>query len=100
MAAPELTGAFVDMSEKTFAGSRDEFVRYEYFISFLLYAGESILQAYEQQPDWSKSVDDEIGWHKIYLASDYFQPYLSTTSPRMRTLVEDLRSRAKGPSEK
>jgi hypothetical protein len=86
MAKPE--ESVVDMSIKPFDGSHEKFTRYEYFVSILLWAGESILQVYNRQYDWKASVGDEIALHEIYLTSEYFKPSLDrTTKRRMRELI-------------
>jgi hypothetical protein len=67
----------------TLNNSQQNFTRYEYFVSFFLYACEGILIVYQSQPDWKRSVISELYWHREYLTSEYFEKYHSTCSTRI-----------------
>jgi hypothetical protein len=89
-ASPLITNAEIEISEMKFDGDIQRFIQYEYFVSFLLYASEAVLTSYGNRLDWRRSVEDEVGWHKVYLKSNYFKDYLDTLSPVMRQVIRDL----------
>lgn len=73
-------------------GERLKFTRYEYFVSFLLYAIEEIHYAFPNETDWENAIWQELWWHKTYLTSDYFRPWLETNNKYIQDLIDKLRS--------
>jgi hypothetical protein len=90
-ACPELSK--LDINRKTFDGTVQKFISYEYFVSFLLYACEDIEEVYGDEQDWIDSILDELDWHQEYLTSEYFSEYLPTIAPKIRQIIEEMKKR-------
>jgi hypothetical protein len=54
LAAPDDNNVTINLSERQIDGSPSIFTQYEYFVSFLLYACDSITEAYKKRPDWDQ----------------------------------------------
>jgi|SRR6516225_4841589 hypothetical protein len=101
MAYPTFIGSVVDTNKYTFNNIREEFLKYEYFVSLLLYACDGILDVYARRPDWARAVKEEIGWHQTYLSSSYFvNQYLLTASLRVQRLIIELKTQHEESSGK
>ena len=50
-----------------FASDQMEFERYEYFVSYLLFATEEILALTKNDLDWRNTLRDQLKHHAIYL---------------------------------
>ncbi len=91
-ANPKDNEVVLDLDQLLLDGSPSNFTQYEYFVSLLLYACDSIKEAYPRgRPDWDRSVDDELNWHRIFLTSNYFETYLPTVSPTVCKLIYKMR---------
>ncbi|MBU6457663.1 MAG: hypothetical protein KGQ48_08995 [Bradyrhizobium sp.] len=62
------------------AGSRDELVQYESFVSYFLYACEEVLAAFAGESEWQASCDYDLKLHLPFLCDqDVTEPaYLKT----------------------
>ncbi|MFM8332100.1 MAG: hypothetical protein ACKN9T_10465 [Candidatus Methylumidiphilus sp.] len=63
---------------KTFSKSTDDYERYEYFVSYLLFAAEEILDLTKNSTAWRNTLRDQIRWHALYLESvDFIEQHYS-----------------------
>lgn len=68
-ANPELSK--LDYEEKTLDGDRQEFYRYEWFVSFMLLACDEVLLL--DSRGWKDVVKNNLGYHRDYLKSKVFE---------------------------
>ena len=50
----------------------DDFQRYEWFVAFLCYASEEIMEMFGNKPGWESAIISQLGYHYDYLHSDNF----------------------------
>ncbi len=79
MANPDLKG--LDMENLTLGGSKEEFERYEWFISFMLWSFEEVFHL-SSDPSWSNTIRSSLRTHAEYLKSEYVNTsgYLDNTA--------------------
>jgi hypothetical protein len=64
------------------------FEKYEWFVSVMLNACESILLHVADQDEWSDAIRSQIGYHSKYIKSDDFQKnYAAHYSSELRKLL-------------
>ena len=65
---PKFSGADYDTIK---AGSRDEQVQYENFVSYFLYACEEAIEAFADKREWQASSDYDLKPHLPFLSEKY-----------------------------
>jgi hypothetical protein len=65
------SGSF-DFSGMQINGYRNNFEKYEWYVSFMLWACEDISKAFSD-PDWRHVIDEQLKRHRTFLKSDYFR---------------------------
>ncbi len=53
----------------------EEYERYEYFVSYLLFAAEDVLDLTNNSPAWRSTLRDQLRYHALYLDSMDFQEH-------------------------
>jgi hypothetical protein len=78
------------------AGSRDELVQYESFVSYFLYACEEVMAAFVGEREWQASCDYDLKPHLPFLCDkEAIEPaYLATYSVDTRRWVKASMKRA------
>jgi hypothetical protein len=54
---------------KAFSNDRDEYERYEYYVSYLLFAAEEVLNLSKNSASWRETLRDQLRYHALYLDS-------------------------------
>jgi hypothetical protein len=54
---------------QTFSRNADEYERYEFFVSYLLFAAEEVLDLTKNSPAWRATLRDQLRYHALYLDS-------------------------------
>ena len=82
--------------ERIKSGDRETRSRYESFVSYLLYACEEALAAFDRLPEWHNTCQASLRAHLPFLCekSAADQTYLSTFSATMASFVRTAMSRA------
>jgi hypothetical protein len=85
-------------SVKSYADIKADYLkneRYQWFIAYLLAAGEKILDAVGNDPDWIATVKLNLGYNKEYLSNfDYFtDAQLNCYDQPLRKLVYEMTGR-------
>ncbi len=65
----------------------DEFEKYEWFVSRMLYAAEEVLTLTSQSKQWNEAISSQIAYHKVYLAGQG-REYMKHYSPELQALVK------------
>lgn len=89
--------AFAEPSyEQIKAGPRDNQVRYESFVTYLLYACEEALAAFSGKPEWRASCDYEVRNHLPFLCekSAAEPAYLTTYATNTQQWIKSSLQRA------
>lgn len=60
---------------KTFANNSEEHERYEFFISYLLFAAEEILELTKNSLTWRATLRDQLRYHALFLDGKDFLEY-------------------------
>lgn len=50
----------------------EDFQRYEWFVSFLCYASEEILEMFDDEPGWQSTIASQLSYHHDYIFSEHF----------------------------
>jgi hypothetical protein len=69
---PEFSSASYPMNApkfKTFSKDNDKYERYEFFVSYLLFAAEEVLDLTKNDPIWRTTLCDQLRYHALYLDS-------------------------------
>ena len=80
--------------DKIKAGPREDHVRYDSFVSYLLYACEEALGVFSGKPEWQNSCDYELRNHLPFLcernAADpaYFATYATNTQQWIKSSLQ------------
>jgi hypothetical protein len=80
--------------ERIKAGPREDVVRYESFVSYLLYACEEALAAFAGRPEWRTSCDYDLRNHLPFLCERnaaepvYLSTYATNTQQWIRTSLQ------------
>jgi hypothetical protein len=81
-----------DYQKKTFESKREEFERYEWFVSALLRTSEEVLSEFDAEHGRSETAFRSIKYHKKYLAWRRDQKieddYIDALSPKVRRLID------------
>lgn len=54
---------------KTFSRNVEEYERYEFFVSYLLFAAEEVLDLTRNSTEWRATLRDQLRYHALYLQS-------------------------------
>ena len=84
-ANPDLS--VLDYNKKTLDDDRGVFYDYQWFVSFTLLACDEVLRLRSGAWDWERVVNENIGYHKDYIASSAFDPSWTHISPRLRSKI-------------
>lgn len=52
-----------------FSRNQDEYERYEFYVSYLLFATEEILHLTKASPEWRSALQAQLRYHALYLQS-------------------------------
>ena len=77
-------------SFKAIQADRDQYIRYDFYVSSLLFAAESILEIMKHDESWIATLRDQMSYHREYLQHDEFDP--AHYSEELRTLIKDVLS--------
>jgi hypothetical protein len=80
--------ADIDYKARSFIGDAEQFLKYEWFVSFMLLACEEVLRLGGK--DWENGVDDNLLSHWPYLGGPLFAPYLKNMSAMMRRRLDHV----------
>ncbi|MDR6587418.1 hypothetical protein [Agrobacterium tumefaciens] len=88
LANPSLKG--LDLENLTLGGSREEFERYEWFVSFMLWSFEEVFHL-SSDPSWSSTIRLSLQAHAPYLQSVHVKRagYLDNVDPVIRKLISE-----------
>ncbi|ALU44521.1 hypothetical protein [Pseudoalteromonas rubra] len=74
-----------------FYRNRDEYTRYEFYVSNLIFAVEQILELADWNQSWEDTVVDQLKYHAIYLDScDFPEEHTDKRLLRMREKAIEL----------
>ena len=80
---------FWTTQEKTLDGGREEFYRYEWFVSFMLLACDAVLVL--DSRGWKRVVTTNLGYHRDYLMSEIFKTEgVPLQSDAIKAMIGDL----------
>lgn len=89
MANPSLSK--FDYAKRTRNGSREEFERYEWFVSYVDTVCEEILFL-ARNDDWKSTLLSQLSYHEAYFRSEFYERsgYVSHVSPEVRLLLLEI----------
>lgn len=78
----------VDYGSRTFAGSREEFEKYEWFVSFMVLSFEEIFHL-SKTPTWENTIRSNLSFHSAYFSSPHFREsgYIENIDPALREML-------------
>jgi hypothetical protein len=76
-------------------GDRNQFTSYGWYVSFMCWACEAVLETFPKNKDWRESTAAQLSFHRAYLFSEWFETIgrSSTFQPEFRKLFERERSK-------
>jgi hypothetical protein len=89
LANPELSK--LDFEKQELDGSRQEFYKYQWFVSFMLLACDEVLSLRGDGPDWDKFVENNVGYHRRYLNSRAFEKTQHLFSPKLLNKINEIK---------
>jgi hypothetical protein len=79
--------------ENKLDGSHEKFLKYTWFVSFLLLVCDEILRL-RHGSNWDQIVTNNLEWHKVYLTSEAFErDEYEVQSPKLRAKIRALNDR-------
>ena len=87
-ANPELS--VLDYEWKTLDGNRQEYYKYEWFVSFMLLACDAVLLL-DHGSGWDVVVKNNLRYHRNYLTSETYKEDLHVQSPAIQRMIEELK---------
>ncbi len=88
----------IDFEKLTVDGNREEFERYEWFVSYMLLSFEEIFHL-SNEDAWSSTLRSNLKVHKAYFKSQHFKEsgYLDNIDAPIRALINEITKSSKKP---
>lgn len=87
--------ASLNIAEQKFGHDEDGtmFVKYEWFVSIMLFACEKVLSSYDGVQDWNNSIRAQLAMHSAYINSERFSRmgYMENLSRDLRGIIQDMK---------
>jgi hypothetical protein len=73
---------------------REESARYGWFVSYLLYTCEQILDSFPNDREWQRTCEAQVGYHAPYICASVLKDEINNYEPALRELIRKIAATA------